>query len=565
MVTSVSRTFPAYTRLNLAARVALLGLLLFSEKFALNFVVDFNATVAATGLGGLIRGAQHIGFYFVVAFALSLALFGYAQADERWPSMNEAARAAPVRIGWLGLHVLLLLPLLPLSYYMYGNRGAPLPFGAMAALWVVCALGAVLALIAALAPAAVWRSAARVLGALWLYAALAAAVAASAMQWSQALWHPTAGLTFRAVYAILRPLIPSLSADPVTLVLRSDHFAVQVSDVCSGLEGAGLLLAFCGAWLLCFRREYFFPRALWLLPFGLALSFALNVARIATLMLIGYAGYPDMAIYGFHSQAGWIAFNCAAGLIAFASRRSAWLNRAARDDQANAAQALQAIQAAGFAPRELPGARENPTAAYLLPFLLILAAGMLARALSSGFETLYVLRPLAAGIAIAAYWPRLRRLSWSFSWRGPLVGVAIFALWIAVARVLTLAQAMPTGLAQMSSAHRALWITARAAAAVITVPIAEELAFRGFLLRRLEAADFESVRFAQVGATALILSSVLFGMEHGALWLPGVLAGLAYAGVLIRTQRIGEAVAAHGTTNALLAAYVLIGGQWQLW
>jgi len=33
----------------------------------------------------------------------------------------------------------------------------------------------------------------------------------------------------------------------------------------------------------------------------------------------------------------------------------------------------------------------------------------------------------------------------------------------------------------------------------------------------------------------------------------------------MRTERMGDAVAAHATTNGLLAAYVLLWGQWQLW
>ena len=558
MVTAVSRTFANGARLSLGARVALLGLVLFSEKFALNFLVDFNATQHASGLGAVVRDAQHLGFRFLVALAVSLALLAYARADTRWPQLNEAARDAPVRLKWLLIHALLLLPLLPLSYYMYGNRGSPLPFALMAPLWALCAAGAVLALVAGLAPARVWKSAARTLGALWLYAALAAAVAVSAMQWSAALWRPTAAITFRAVHQLLVPLIPSLSADPHTLVLRSRRFAVQVSDQCSGLEGAGLLLAFCGAWLLCFRREYYFPRALLLLPLGLALSFALNVLRIATLMLIGDAGYPQMAIYGFHSQAGWIAFNCTAGLIAFASRRSRWFNRVAREERG------AVVVAAAPGTPALTGAAENPTAAYLLPFLLILGAGMIARALSSGFETLYVLRPLAAGIAIVLYWPRLRRLQWSFSWRGPLVGAAIFVLWVGIGHLLTSPVGMSPALIALPAGERIAWLAVRIGAAIVTVPIAEELAFRGYLLRRIESSDFEAVRFRSIGATAVIFSAVVFGLEHGALWLPGVIAGLAYAAIVMRTERFGEAVAAHATTNALLAVYVLAWGQWQL-
>jgi exosortase E/protease (VPEID-CTERM system) len=574
MVTAASRTFVPFVRLTLAGRAALLGLTLFAEKFALNFLVDFSAAQSATGLGAWVRIVQHAGFRFLVAFGLSLALFAFAARDPRWREIDAAASGRRVALRWLVVHAVAVLALVPLSYYLYGRGDAPLAIGPLVALWLVCALVAVLSLATALAPWSLWRSAARTLGLLWLYAALAAAVAASALQWSERLWAPTAAETFRLVHQVLRPFIPSLTVDPGTLVLRSQRFAVQVSDECSGLEGAGLVLAFCGAWLLCFRREYRFPRALLLLPAGLALSFALNVLRIAVLMLIGNAGYPQMAIYGFHSQAGWIAFNAVAGLLAMASRRSAWLHREGRPAAgAVTAPGVGGAPGAGGAPVALRSGNvearftvaENPTARYLMPFLCILAAGMLSRSLSSGFETLYGLRLLAAAAALVWAWPRLGRLDWRFGWRGLGAGVAIFLIWIAAARLLTRPEAMPPALLALSAPARLAWIAIRVAAAVITVPLAEELAFRGYLLRRLISSDFESVRFRDVGATALLVSAAVFGAEHGALWLPGVVAGLVYGAVAMRTGRLGEAVTAHATTNALLAAYVLVAGQWQLW
>jgi len=45
----------------------------------------------------------------------------------------------------------------------------------------------------------------------------------------------------------------------------------------------------------------------------------------------------------------------------------------------------------------------------------------------------------------------------------------------------------------------------------------------------------------------------------------GVAAGVMYGLLLRRTGRMGDAVVAHAVTNALLAGYVLIFGQWQLW
>jgi membrane protease YdiL (CAAX protease family) len=49
------------------------------------------------------------------------------------------------------------------------------------------------------------------------------------------------------------------------------------------------------------------------------------------------------------------------------------------------------------------------------------------------------------------------------------------------------------------------------------------------------------------------------------MWLPAMLAGWAYGAIGIRTGRIADAVVAHATTNALLAAAVLLFDQWQLW
>jgi len=150
---------------------------------------------------------------------------------------------------------------------------------------------------------------------------------------------------------------------------------------------------------------------------------------------------------------------------------------------------------------------------------------------------------------------------------GPAIGAAVFVLWIGLDRVMgaPVTTGMPPALAASSATARITWITFRVLAATITVPIAEELAFRGFLLRRLISPDFESVAFKRFTWFALLVSSVLFGALHGSLWFAGIVAGLLYSFAVIRRGRIGEAVAAHATTNALLAAYVLMYGAWHLW
>lgn len=532
--------------LGLAARVAILAAAFFLEKTFLNEFVDFGRAQAAQGFGAFVRNAQHWGFRFLVAFAAALALFAYVRAAEKLQAADAAARAAPIRISWVLAHILLVLCLVPLSYMLYRGEAMPLPFAAVVVLWVAVGGAAALCAVFGLAPWPVWRRAAAALGNIWWYAAIAALLSASAMHLSQELWGPTATLTFNLVHRLLLPLIPTLNADPATRILSTDRFAVAVSDICSGLEGVGLILTFSIAWLVYFRREYVFPRALLLIPLGVAVIFLLNVLRIAALMLIGNAGFTDAAIYGFHSQAGWIAFIAVACGMVLLSRRSSWLNRAA----------LHADRSA---------ATDNPTAVYLMPLLAILAAGALSRAISGSFEYFYPLRLIAALGVLVHYRRRLGALDWRFGWQAPAVGALVFLLWIAAAHYLAPAISMPARLASMTPGLRISWILARIAGAVLFVPIAEELAYRGYLMRRWSNADFESVPFHAVRWPALIATAVVFGLAHGAFWLPGMLAGLAFGLIVVRRGRLGEAVAAHATANALIAVSVLGAGQWQLW
>jgi exosortase E/protease (VPEID-CTERM system) len=271
-------------------------------------------------------------------------------------------------------------------------------------------------------------------------------------------------------------------------------------------------------------------------------------------VLIADAGYERIAMVGFHSQAGWIAFNLAAFGVAIVAKHSAWLNRSApktdlaKDNGGRAA-----------------AARPDATAAYLLPLLAILAAGMIARALSAGFDLLYPLRLVSAAVVLWAFRHSYRSLNWRFSWRGVAVGMAVFCVWAACSYFLSAPSAVPEDLANLSPQLRAAWIACRAAAAIITVPIAEELAFRGYLMRRIVSREFDRLPLTAVGMAALVTSAVAFGLTHGSMWLAGIVAGLSYGLIAIKTGKIGEAIAAHATSNALIALQVLLFGQWQLW
>jgi len=127
------------------------------------------------------------------------------------------------------------------------------------------------------------------------------------------------------------------------------------------------------------------------------------------------------------------------------------------------------------------------------------------------------------------------------------------------------ASGLGAALVALPAWERLGWLVVRVTAAVFTVPIAEELAFRGYLARRLMNREFDQVAFRALGAVSIAVSSIAFGAMHGAQWAVGIAAGVAYALVVKRTGRFGEALAAHATSNLLLAAWVLGRGDWGMW
>jgi CAAX prenyl protease-like protein len=200
-----------------------------------------------------------------------------------------------------------------------------------------------------------------------------------------------------------------------------------------------------------------------------------------------------------------------------------------------------------------------------MPLLAILSAGVASHAMSGSFEFAYPLRLIVGTTVIFAYRRELRSINWAWSWRGPLVGTLVFLLWLAAAYALLPHAMLPNQLMGVSPTLRVAWIASRLLTSLTIIPLAEELAYRGYLMRRLGRADFESVPYRTTRWSSLVISAIVFGLAHGSMWLPGIVAGLAYGLLARHTNRLGDAVVAHATSNALLAAMVLIAGMWELW
>ncbi|MGD0732548.1 MAG: exosortase E/protease, VPEID-CTERM system [Terracidiphilus sp.] len=427
-------------------------------------------------------------------------------------------------------------------------------------------------------PFRTWIRTFRLTSPLWLYATLAGAFAAVLGPLSWKFWSDPVNssgkflqvATFNSVQWVLRFFLPGAVADPATFTISAPRFSADIYGPCSGIQGLGLVLGFTAVWLWYRRRQARFPQAFLLVPVALGCIWLLNIVRISTLFVIGDKVSPDIAMGGFHSEAGWIAFTAVALGFSLATQKLSWVRKMPvsvphpagfpRDGGSQAGRGVQ---------EELheESGESAATGAYLVPFLAILAASFVSKLATANFEWLYPLRFVAAAVALWHFRPELKKLNWRVGWAAPLAGVGVFLVWIAPSWWAQGLAPSPLGpaLAALSPSARFTWIAFRVVAAVITVPIAEELAFRGYLARRLVNREFDQVSFSSLTIIPIVLSSVAFGLMHGEQWMAGIFAGLVFALALRRRGRMGDAVVAHAISNLLLAVWVLSRGDWAQW
>ncbi|MFP4044735.1 MAG: exosortase E/protease, VPEID-CTERM system [Rhodosalinus sp.] len=521
-------------------RLLLLGALFVAELVALVLVFQIaaplecrqtEAEAACRALRGSVLRA------FCLAVALGLYLSSRRAARARFVAMT-AARAT--RLPWALLHAgglaAAFLPMLLTPPEALNARFADLlPLLAGGALAItVGALG----LLAAPRDWAAWLRAEP-----WGLLALvfAALLLPDLAHWLEPIWYwnTLAQITFVAVSLALLAVSDDVEVWPELAIIGTDGFNVNIAPQCSGVEGFVLMAAFLALYAALFREQVRMGR-FWIvvLPLALLASWSFNVLRIAALILIGAHVSPELALNGFHSFAGWLAFTVLAILVLVVVNRVPWLQR----DRAAAVMSG-------------PPLAEDETAALILPFVAFMLSSL---AVQAFFTTPALGFPLQAAAMLAA-------LLWL---RGPLPvllagrpeGIAVAAgLLVGLGWVAGAPAAAPPepALTALAPALAALWVAARLAGTAILVPVVEELFFRGYVLARLDRGG------PVWRALAVAVSTASFAALHDR-WLAAALAGLVFAAVYLRRGRLVDAVAAHVVANAVVAAAALWQGDWRL-
>ena len=157
---------------------------------------------------------------------------------------------------------------------------------------------------------------------------------------------------------------------------------------------------------------------------------------------------------------------------------------------------------------------------------------------------------------------------------GLLVGVIVTVLWI-VPEISTFYRiwcCWPIGSLPAASHHPspydpavcgwALTITKLIGSAFVIAPV-EEVFFRSFLYRWLQKRDFRAVPLSRFNLSAFLWMVFLFTLEHDRPFA-AALAGALYGLAAIRWG-LASAIAAHVTTNLLLALHVIFSNSWAFW
>ena len=214
----------------------------------------------------------------------------------------------------------------------------------------------------------------------------------------------------------------------------------------------------------------------------------------------------------------------------------------------------------------------------LLPFVAFLALlalrGMAPADGRWGFDTrwLYGLNLLVVGGLLLAWWREYGELDrQNLPGAGECalsvaVGLLVFWLWIHLDAPWMQIGESAAAFVPVDAQGQPDWalIGVRWLGAALLVPVMEELFWRSFLMRWLQAPVFEGVDPRRVGFKAVALSTFVFMLAHP-LWLAAIVAGLAYALLYRRSAKLWTAVIAHGVTNGALGLWVASTGQWQFW
>ena len=181
----------------------------------------------------------------------------------------------------------------------------------------------------------------------------------------------------------------------------------------------------------------------------------------------------------------------------------------------------------------------------------------------------YLAKTLVAVWLIWEMRPLVLEMRWAVSWEAVVVGIGVFVMWVGLdpfyPKFLTSGVVWNPHVQFGQNSALAWWmIGTRILGSTLVVPPLEEVFYRSFLYRYVAKPDFLSVPLNRFLPLPFLVTAAVFGISHSQ-WLAGILCGMAYQWLVLRKNRLGDAMTAHAITNFLLGVWVAWQGAWQFW
>ena len=212
----------------------------------------------------------------------------------------------------------------------------------------------------------------------------------------------------------------------------------------------------------------------------------------------------------------------------------------------------------------------SPATVRVAPFVIFLALTACQGKLGeTSAYWLYFAKTLAGAWLIWEMCPLVAEMRWAISWEAILVSVGIFAVWVGLDPFYTKfsskgATGNPNEAFGQNSPLAWFFIAVHVLGMTFVVPPLEEVFYRSFLHRYFASQNFLSVPLNKFLPLPFFATALVFGFSHNE-WLAGIICGVAFQWLVIRKDRLGDAITAHAITNFLLGLWIVWRGAWNFW
>lgn len=212
----------------------------------------------------------------------------------------------------------------------------------------------------------------------------------------------------------------------------------------------------------------------------------------------------------------------------------------------------------------------NPVYARVAPFVIFVALTCCqGKSESALAEWIYLAKTLVGAWLVYEMWPHVSEMRWAISWEAVVVGIAVCVIWVGLDPFYyhfskTGSTGNPFAVFGKGSPLAWFFIAVHILGFTIVVPPLEEVFYRSFVYRYIASPNFLAVPLNRFLPLPFFVTAALFGFSHHE-WLAGILCGAAYQWLVIRKNRLGDAMTAHAITNFLLGIYIVWKPAWNFW